>query len=277
MLCNRKSFAALAALAFSGFIALPAQAQGIQIYAAGSLRGVVSELAQEVQTAYRIEVKPTFGGSGSLRERIEHGEKPDLLLSADMNSPHTLVSANHTLVPAIAFARNRMCLISRSSAGVTQSNMIDRMLDPKVRLKTSTPIADPSGDYAWAIFDRIDSQRPGKGAVLKDKANTLKDAKATPSDPQQSPAAALFLAREIDMSITYCSGAAGLLKEVPELRSIEFPSALDPHPVYGIAVLSENPQALRVALFLLSEKGQAVVAQAGLLPVLENDQPPPHR
>jgi len=44
---------------------------------------------------------------------------------------------------------------------------------------------------------------------------------------------------------------------------------LDPHPVYGIAVLSDKPAALRLALFLLSEKGQALVEKNGLVPLLD--------
>src|SRR4029079_11478726 len=125
---------------------------------AGSLRGIVADLAREA-SAFNVEIKATFGGSGSLRERIEKGEKPDLFMSADVGSPQKLESQGRTVVPAIAFARNRMCIVSRKSAGVTASNLIDRMLAADVRVKTSTPVADPSGDYAWAIFDRIETLR----------------------------------------------------------------------------------------------------------------------
>jgi len=34
----------------------------------------------------------------------------------------------------------------------------DIMLDPAVRLVTSTPKADPAGDYAEAIFAKLDAQ-----------------------------------------------------------------------------------------------------------------------
>jgi len=36
-----------------------------------------------------------------------------------------------------------------------------------------------------------------------------------------------------------------------------------------VAVLSSRPQALRLALFLLSEKGQAIIAREGLVPLTE--------
>ena len=245
---------------------LLAWADPVEILAAGSLRGVVSDLAAAGK-ALGIEVKSDFGGSGSLRERIENGANADLFLSADLASPRKLQALRRTALPVVAFARNRMCIVARRAAGVTQENVVDRLLADSVRLKTSAPIVDPSGDYAWAIFDRIDTARPGAGAKLKAKAQANMNATATPTAPGQSAAAALFAANAIDISITYCSASAGLEKEIPDLVSIEVPSALDPHPVYGLAVLSDRPEVLRLAILLLSEQGQALVARNGLVPL----------
>jgi molybdate transport system substrate-binding protein len=241
-------------------------ADPVEILAAGSLRGVVSDLAAAARQA-NIEVKSDFGGSGDLRERIENGAKPDLFLSADLASPRKLQTLGRTVLPVIAFARNRMCVVSRRSASVTPSNLVDRLLAAGVRIKTSAPIADPSGDYAWAIFDRIEAARPGAGAKLKDKAQATMTTAALSPPAGLSPASALFAANLIDMSITYCSASAGLEKELPELASLEVPAALDPQPVYGLAVLSDRPEVFRLALLLLSEQGQALVARNGLLPV----------
>ena len=245
----------------------------VEIYSAGSLRGVVTELAKETNAAFNIELKPTFGGSGSLRERIEKGETPDLFMSADVGSPRKLESEGRTVVPVIAFAHNRMCIVSRESAGVTATNLVDRLLAKDVRIKTSTPVVDPAGDYAWSIFDHIEASRPGAGTTLKDKAQALMSVSVTPA-PGQSAAAALFAAKQVDMSITYCSAWPALQKEVPGLTSLVIPPRFDPHPVYGVAVLSNRPQAMRVALFLLSEKGQTIIAREGLVPLIEkSDQP----
>lgn len=260
-------FIALGALA-PGF----AQAQSVVIFAAGSLRAVVGELSKQAGAAFNITVTATFGGSGALRERIEKGETPDLFLSADVGSPLKLAAQGRTFVPVAAFARNRMCVVSRRSAGLTASNLVDQLLLGRMRVKTSTPIADPSGDYAWAIFDRIDALKPGSGAILKAKAQATMNVTAAPQSPAQSAAAALFASNQIDMSITYCSGSAALEKELPELVSLEVPPQFDPHPLYGMAVLSAKPEVLRLALYLLSGKGQAIVAAAGLVPVV--DMPP---
>ncbi|MGH7072280.1 MAG: substrate-binding domain-containing protein [Acetobacteraceae bacterium] len=241
----------------------------VRIFAAGSLRGVVSALARKAAADYGIVVEPTFGGSGSLRERIEKGAPADLFMSADVASPRKLALEHRTVVPAIPFARNRMCIISQRAAGVTAANLVDRMLSGSVRLKTSTPIVDPGGDYAWAIFDRIDTLHPGSGDILKAKARASMSLTATPTKPGESAAAALFAAKKIDMSITYCSGAAALEKQVPGLTSLVVPPQLDPHPLYGLAVLSARPQAQRLALFLLSQAGQAIIEHQGLVPLTQ--------
>jgi molybdate transport system substrate-binding protein len=44
-----------------------AQPEPVQIFAAGSLRGVVTELAAEAGAALGIAVQPRFGGSGTMR------------------------------------------------------------------------------------------------------------------------------------------------------------------------------------------------------------------
>ena len=244
-----------------------AQSRNVIIFAAGSLRGVVADLSTAVLQDSGIKVTAVFGGSGLMRERIEHGEKADLLMSADFASPRQLQAQGRTALPPFAFARNRMCVVSRRIDAVTPANLIDRLLDGSTRIRTSTPIADPSGDYAWSIFERIDAARPGSGERLKAKARAMMDVTATPATSSQSAAAALFAAGRIDLSITYCSAAAALVRELPDLASLEVPAPLDPGPVYAAAVISDRPEVLRVALFLLSEKGQAILARNGLLPL----------
>jgi molybdate transport system substrate-binding protein len=238
----------------------------VVIYAAGSLRNTLTTMSEVLRGQYHVALKLTFGPSGSLRQRIEHGERADLLLSADLGSPRQLASSGRTVLPVVAFARNAMCILSDRSVGLNADQLIKRMLQDNVRLKTSKPIADPSGDYAWAIFDRIDRKHPGAGAVLREKAQRSMNLNA-PASSAQNATAALFADRQIDLAITYCSAAAEVLKALPELTSLPVPLELDPHPVYGAALLSERPEAMRVLLVLLSDQGQDVIAHTGLLPL----------
>ena len=247
---QRCLFALSASLLGSQATAAPRET--VEVFSAGSLRAVVTDVAQDL-SAWGIDIKPTFGGSGLMRERIEKGEKPDLLLSADVGSPRKLEAQGRTVVPVIPFARNRMCIVSPRSMGLSASNLIDHMLEQNVRLKTSTPLVDPAGDYAWAIFDRIEAQHPGSAERLKAKAQ----------------ASMSLDAKDADVRITYCSAVPTLEKERPELASLVVSGALDPHPIDGMAVLSSREAAWRVALYLLSDKGQAIIAREGLVPLAE--------
>ena len=47
------------------------------------------------------------------------------------------------------------------------------MLDPAVKLGTSTPKADPSGDYAFEVFAKAEKLKPGANAALEKKALQL--------------------------------------------------------------------------------------------------------
>lgn len=242
-----------------------AKAETVDIYAAGSLRSVLAGLAPKA-SAMGIELKPVFGGSGDLRDRIERGARPDLLLSADMASPRRLAATGRAIEPAIAFARNRLCLVARKSLGLTPNDLVSGLLAKGLRIKTSKPIADPSGDYAMAMFDLMDAAHPGAGKILRGSAERQMAASA-PSAPGQSTTAALFLTHGIDVAVTYCSASGDLTKETQDLVSIAVPPAFDPKPVFGMALLSTNPAAARLSLLLLSETGQAVVAAAGLHPL----------
>ena len=261
---------ALVAAAAALLTPLTPSLPAVQVYAAGILRGVVGDLGEAVRPALGVEVSGAFGGSGSMRQRIEKGEKADLLLSADMGSPRKLQAAGRTIVPVIAFAKNRECVVSKKTLGVTPANLVDKLLDKAVRIKTSQPVVDPSGDYAWAIFDKINAVRPGAGQALKAKAEASMKLTAERS-PGQTAQLALFAQDEIDLTIAYCSAA--LDKQLPDLlTSFEIPASLDPHPVYGLAVLSNRPEVMRVALYLLSEQGQSIIAKNGLIPLAEDSR-----
>jgi molybdate transport system substrate-binding protein len=54
-----------------------------------------------------------------------------------------------------------LCALAAPQVAVTSETLLARMLDPAVKLGISTPNADPSGDYAWALFARADVVQPG--------------------------------------------------------------------------------------------------------------------
>jgi molybdate transport system substrate-binding protein len=239
----------------------------LRVYAAGSLKGAFDALLNRFGLPPGALSTPTYGPSGALRARIEGGAPADLFASADMTQPRRLAEAGRG-TPVVLFARNRMCAVGRASLGLTPANLLDRMLDPAVKLATSTPGADPSGDYAWAVFDRAEQVHPGAKAVLEGKAQKLMGAPGiAPLVPGKGLLEGIFLSGRADMMLSYCSGLEGLKQAVPDIAAVTLPPELDVGPAYGMTLISDNPQAARFALFVVSEPGQAILGQHGLLPV----------
>lgn len=259
-----KSITVAALLAATLFAPRTSTAQPLRIYAAGSLGAAFTDMI----AAFPAPVAPpVFGPSGVLRERIERGEPADLLASADMAQPEALAAEKPDRM-VIMFTRNRMCALGRQSLGLTPTNLLDRMLDPSVRLATSTPGADPGGDYAWAVFARADTLHPGARATLEAKALKLVGGRDTPLlVPGQGAVQGVFLADRADVMLGYCSGSAAVMRDVPGLVSIAVPESLSVGPAYGLIVLTDNPRADRFALFVMSLQGQAILRKHGFDPV----------
>ncbi len=252
----------------AGLAVATARAEPMHIFAAGSLSAAVPELLAASGLPADAVAPPVFGPAGLLRQRIAAGEHADLFLSADLAQPKRLADAG-LAAPPVAFARNRMCVVARTSLHLTAQNLVDRLLDPAVRLATSTVGADPGGDYATAVFARADSLHPGARATLEAKALQLFGGPTTmvPTGGH-TPAGAVLLADKADAVLYYCSSAAAVVSEVPDTAALPLPPSLEVSPVYGLTVIGNNPDAQRLALFMLSTPGQTILVRYGLLPVL---------
>src|SRR5262247_1743079 len=128
-----------------------ASAGDLVLYGAGSLHGAMTEIAAQFDRQFGTTTKVTFGPSGMMRERIEKGEPVDIFTSADIGNPQKLIDEKRAGT-VVLFARNRLCGLAKPSVGLTTANFLDRALDAGVKLGTSTPRADPGGDYTWTLF-----------------------------------------------------------------------------------------------------------------------------
>lgn len=245
----------------------------LHLFAAGSLAGAMTDELAASGIPGDAVAAPVFGPSGVLRERIERGEPADILASADMRQPRRL-AAERGDRPVLVFARNRMCALARQSLDVTPANLLERMLDPAIRVATSTPGADPGGDYAWAVFARAEALHPGARTALEAKALKLVGGPDTqPLVAGHGQVAGVFLAGKADIMLGYCSGADEVLRDVQGLVSVPLPPALTVGPTYGMVVLSDDPLADRFAVFVMSERGQAILQRHGFVPVAGTPAP----
>ena len=248
--------------------ASPAQAAhpAVTVYAAGSLRQAMTAVAKAFEDQTKIPVATTFGPSGVLRERLEKGEHADMLASADFGHPVTLAK-NGQAWPTILFTRNKLCATGKESLKLSPDNLLSVLLDPAVHVGTSTPKADPAGDYAWVMFDLADKVKPGSAKVLDAKADKIVGGPNNSAPVNgKHPVAAAFEAGKIDVFLGYCSG--DLHKTVPGLTMTQLPPELAVQADYGLAVLKDaSPEARRFALYLMSVDGQKILADHGFAAV----------
>jgi molybdate transport system substrate-binding protein len=265
---------------FVGLIAIPAVANAaettIRVLAAGSLRAAMTQIVASFTGGNggdgALQVQTTYGSSGVLRQRIERGETADLFASADMASPLALARAGRAASPVL-FARNQLCALVRPRLTVTTASLLETMLDPTVKLGTSTPHADPAGDYTWAMFAKAETRHPGSQIILQGKALQLMGGAQAPAPPTGQDVFA-WNEREgrADLFIAYCSGGQVFRDQLPGSQVVPLPDELSTGADYGLAVLAtNNPSAERLALFILSQDGQTILARNGFVAPLLSD------
>ncbi len=242
---------------------VPAFAAPTEVFAAGSLRSVMQALAADYSKEAPFEPRFTFGPSGKLRERIEGGTTPALFASASPEHTAALVKSGK-LRSQTLFARNSLCVAARPGLAITTETVVQRLLDPAISVGTSTPGADPSGDYTWEMFKKIDRlQRPGAFDTLDEKAKKLTGAEVNTRDTR--PAYARILGdRQADVFVTYCTNAAEAAKEIPGITFARVPSEIDVASDYSIGIAPDAPEAARLFMrYVMGPKGQALLSTFG--------------
>lgn len=254
--------------------------QSINVYAAGSLREVMKALersyADERKGASPSGSPPSlkflFGPSGKLRERIEAGERADVFASASPTHTERLVAAGK-LRSSTVFANNSLCVMARPGFVMNEQNIIDSMLASDVVLGTSTPGADPAGDYTWDMFKKIELARPGAFAALDKKARKLTGAEVNQADTV-APYTRILMDKRADVFVTYCTNARSAQREEPTITSVKVPTQFDVATAYGIGLAVDAPESAREFLrYILSQRAQKVITEFGFsAPALKCDK-----
>jgi ABC-type molybdate transport system substrate-binding protein len=253
----------LSTLLIVAAMALPAMAADrVQLYGDDSLRSALTDVVAAFAPGTKVEAK--FGPSGTLKDEIAAGASAHVFASANMEHPQALALAGKS-GPVVLFARNRMCALVRPRLPANTAMLLDRMLDPNVKLGTSTPRAAPSGDYAWEIFRNADRLRPGAFAMLEQKSLPLVGGPDAPTAPAgRSVYGVLMSEAKADIFLTFCTDAFEARHDVPAARIVPLPVGLAVSANYGLTVIAGAPAAAdRFALFMLSRTGQKELAEHG--------------
>jgi len=269
-------FALLGVSMALGLLPRSAEAQSqpspLIVFAAGSLRPAMSDIAAlyKARVPDAPEIKIDYESAGTLTDRIEKGEPAQVLASADMVHPQKL-AAEGKARPAMLFARNRMCLMLKPGVSAAPDTVLERLLDPNLTLATSTPHADPGGDYAFAIFAKADALHPGAKATLEAKAQQLIGGPQSPPVPAgRNPVAWHISEGHAALFLAYCSAGTSAQKQLPGLSVVRMPPSLDIEADYGMAILTGDSAgkaaAEGFARFILSPEAQAVLVKYGFAP-----------
>ena len=259
---HRLALAILIAVASSAM----ASAETVNLYAAGSLKAALGEVAGAFQARNSgVKVDAQFAASGLLRERIEKGEPAHVFASADVGHPAKLAEAGRAQGKVTIFARNQLCALAREGLSVNSATLLDTMLHKDVRVGTSTPKADPSGDYAFALFAKAEKQRAGARAALEAKALQLTGGPTSEKAPDGRNLYGWVMASgKADLFLTYCTNAVLAKRDVPSLQIVQIPAELSVAADYGLIVLKDAPAAaLKLADFILGAEGQAILIKHG--------------
>jgi molybdate transport system substrate-binding protein len=241
-----------------------AHADTVQLFAAGSLKAALTEVAKAFETASGHTVQAKFGASGLLKNEIAGGGAAQVFASANMEHPQALHDAKKS-GPVLRFARNTLCALVKPGLKVDSASLLERMLASDVKLGTSTPKADPSGDYAFEVFHKAEAIKPGSRAALEKKALQLTGDATSAAPPAGRTVYGWHVAEgRADIFLTYCTNALVARQENSGQQIVALPDNLSVGADYGLTVMNGAPPAAqRFAEFIMSAEGQKILVSRG--------------
>ena len=214
-------------------------ADPVQVYAAGSLRDALTEIARDHEARTGQKVVLTFAASGLLRERIEQGAPAQVFASADTEHPQRLAARGQW--QARCFHAQYAVRAGAGYGGGDPDTLLSTMLQPQLRLGISTPKADPR-----ATTPGLCSRRPRRCSQgpLRLEAKALQltgGANSAQAPAGRNTYAWVMEQNRADVFLTYCTNAVAARAEVPSLQVVAVPEALQVGAAYGLTVRAGAP------------------------------------
>jgi molybdenum ABC transporter molybdate-binding protein len=199
-----------------------------------------------------------------LKNEISKDAPANVFASANMEHPQALYDEKKS-GPVLRFARNKLCALVKPGLAVDSASLLARMLDANIKPGTSTPKADPSGDYAFEVFRKAEATKPGAQAALEKKALQLTGGASSAAPPTGRTAYGWHVAEgRADIFLTYCTNALAAQKENQEQQIVALPDNLAVGADYGLTVMNGAPAAAQgFADFIMSSRVQQILTGYG--------------
>jgi molybdate transport system substrate-binding protein len=220
----------------------------LTVLAASSLTDAFTELERGYESDHPgVDVQLSFDSSSTLAEQVVQGAPADVLATADEDTMQTVVDAGLTAGEPVAFARNRLVLVTPpdNPAGVDDITDLD---DDAVAYAVCVPDA-PCGAASRTLLDRA-----GVRADPVTEEDNVRDTLGK------------VTGGEVDAGLVYASDAEAAGDDV---RVVVVPEARRVLNADVVAVLSDagsRSDATAWVDLVTSARGRQVLGQAGFLP-----------
>jgi molybdate transport system substrate-binding protein len=234
----------------------------LTVFAAASLTESFTEMAATFEADHpQVKLLLNFAGSNSLRLQIEQGARPDVFASANTHHMDTVFQANLVDQPAI-FAHNQLIAIVPADNPASVVTLAD-LAEPGLKLVLAGPEV-PAGRYARQVLNNL-STNPSLGQdfgglVLSNVVSDEETVKAV---------VAKVLLGEADAGIVYTSDVTPAVAD--QVITLTIPAEYNVIADYPISVATDSYQpelAQEFINFVLSARGQAIMADHGFQPIL---------
>jgi molybdate transport system substrate-binding protein len=233
------------ALCLGAFVALPATAAPLVIFAAASLQGPLDEAVDQWEAGTGGEAVISYAGTSALARQIDAGAPADLFISASADWMDWL-EAEGGIIPEsrVDLLGNALVIVGRGDTVEPLDALSARLGDGLIALALTQSV--PAGIYARAALEALGLWEPLAGRIVE----------------TDNVRGALILADlgEAEMAVVYRSDATAapdlaILATIPE----------DTHPpiVYPAAIIAETASAEATASLLEWLQGEAAAAIFG--------------
>jgi molybdate transport system substrate-binding protein len=113
----------------------------------------LTDVAKAYEAMTRNKVDAKYGPSGILKNEISAGATANVFASANMEHPQALHDEKKS-GPVFRFARNQLCALVKPGLAVDSATLLDRMLEPNIKLATSTPNPIPQANTLLRCFTK---------------------------------------------------------------------------------------------------------------------------
>lgn len=214
----------------------------VLVFAAASLTDAFAELEVAFETEHPdLDVQVSIAGSSALRLQIEQGAPADVVAVANERVMIELAGEGH-VGPIEVFARNSL-VIAVPAGNPANVSGPDDLADDDLLVGVCAPQV-PCGEYARDALAALGI-----------------DAVPDTEEPDARALTAKLASGELDVAVIYATDAASQPDDISVVTTLDGADA-----VYPIAAVMDARQADGAELFVdfvLSDRGQAVLAEAG--------------